>query len=56
METSNEEAQTLSSKLSTSYGKITSQLSFVESEISALSDSEIESAIANSNVPHYLQK
>lgn len=56
VETSNEEAQTLSSKLSTSYGKITSQLSFVESEISALSDSEIESAIANSNVPHYLQK
>ncbi|MCI2773091.1 oligoendopeptidase F [Staphylococcus petrasii] len=56
VETSNEEAQTLSAKLSTSYGKITSQLSFVESEISALSDSEIESAMANSNVPHYLQK
>ncbi|PNZ69301.1 oligoendopeptidase F [Staphylococcus croceilyticus] len=56
VDTSNEEAQTLSAKLSTSYGKITSQLSFVESEISALSNSEIESAIADLNVPHYLQK
>ncbi|MCJ1668235.1 oligoendopeptidase F [Staphylococcus sp. NRL 16/872] len=56
VDTSNEDAQTLSAKLSTSYGKITSQLSFVESEISALSNSEIESAMANSNVPHYLQK
>lgn len=56
VDTSNEEAQTLSAKLSTSYGKITSQLSFVESEISALSNSEIESAMADSNAPHYLQK
>lgn len=56
VDTSNEEAQTLSAKLSTSYGKITSQLSFVESEISALSNSEIEDAMAKSNIPHYLQK
>ncbi|RIL70555.1 oligoendopeptidase F [Staphylococcus devriesei] len=56
VDASSEEAQTLSAKLSTSYGKITSQLSFVESEILLLPSSEIESIMAHSEVPHYLEK
>ncbi|UDI78317.1 oligoendopeptidase F [Staphylococcus taiwanensis] len=56
VDTANAEAQTLSAKLSTSYGKITSQLSFVASEILLLPDSEIKKAIAESEVPHYLEK
>lgn len=56
VDTANVEAQTLSAKLSTSYGKITSQLSFVASEILLLPDSEIKKAIAESEVPHYLEK
>ncbi|MCE5089642.1 oligoendopeptidase F [Staphylococcus devriesei] len=56
VDASSEDAQTLSAKLSTSYGKITSQLSFVESEILLLPSSEIESIMAHSEVPHYLEK
>lgn len=56
VDTTSEDAQILSAKLSTSYGKIASQLSFVESEILLLSSSEIESIMANSEVPHYLEK
>ncbi|MGA4513736.1 oligoendopeptidase F [Staphylococcus caledonicus] len=56
VDTTSEDAQILSAKLSTSYGKIASQLSFVESEILLLPSSEIESIMANSEVPHYLEK
>ncbi|MDM7864067.1 oligoendopeptidase F [Staphylococcus borealis] len=56
VDTANAEAQTLSAKLSTNYGKISSQLSFVESEIVLLPEDVIEQAIAESDVPHYLEK
>ncbi|KGF26738.1 MULTISPECIES: oligoendopeptidase F [Staphylococcus] len=56
VDTSNTDAQTLSAKLSTNYGKISSQLSFVESEILMLSEEIIKEAIEESDVPHYLEK
>ena len=43
VDTTNELAQTLNAKLSTSYGKISSLLSFVESEIMILSDDKLKS-------------
>ncbi|PTI41713.1 oligoendopeptidase F [Staphylococcus succinus] len=52
----NTDAQTLSAKLSTTYGKIASELSFVESGILALSDELFETLIEQSNYPHYLTK
>ncbi len=54
--TANTDAQTLSAKLSTNYGKISSQLSFVESEILMLPEEVIKQAIEESDVPHYLEK
>lgn len=56
VDTANTDAQTLSAKLSTNYGKISSQLSFVESEILMLSEEVIKQAIEESDVPHYLEK
>lgn len=49
-------AQTLNAKLNTSLGQITSQLSFVESEITALSDEGLDQLIAETNVPHYFKQ
>lgn len=49
-------AQTLNAKLNTTLGQITSQLSFVESEISALSDEDLDQLIAETNVPHYFKQ
>ncbi|WP_437271675.1 oligoendopeptidase F [Staphylococcus succinus] len=56
VDTANTDAQTLSAKLSTTYGKIASELSFVESGILALSDELLETLIEQSNYPHYLTK
>ena len=56
VDTANTDAQTLSAKLSTTYGKIASELSFVESGILALSDELFETLIEQSNYPHYLTK
>lgn len=56
VDTANTDAQTLSAKLSTNYGKISSQLSFVESEILMLPEEVIKQAIEESEVPHYLEK
>lgn len=56
VDTANTVAQTLSAKLSTNYGKISSQLSFVESEILMLPEEVIKQAIEESDVPHYLEK
>lgn len=49
-------AQTLNAKLNTTLGQITSQLSFVESEITALSDEDLDQLIAETNVPHYFKQ
>lgn len=56
VDTANEDAQTLSAKLTTSYGKIASKLSFVESEILELSDSELDDLISVSENKNYLTK
>ena len=56
VDTANTDAQTLSAKLSTNYGKISSQLSFVESEIFMFPEEVIKQAIDESDVPHYLEK
>lgn len=56
VDTTNEQAQSLSSKFSNSYGKIASELSFVESEILILSDDVLNDYIATSKYPHFLQK
>ncbi|MBE7356302.1 oligoendopeptidase F [Staphylococcus haemolyticus] len=56
VDTANTDAQTLNAKLSTNYGKISSQLSFVESEILMLPEEVIKQAIEESDVPHYLEK
>ncbi|RIP32746.1 oligoendopeptidase F [Staphylococcus gallinarum] len=49
-------AQTLSAKFSTSYGKIASELAFVESEILELNNNQLDQLIATSKYPHYLTK
>ena len=49
-------AQTLNAKLNTTLGQITSQLSFVESKITALSDEDLDQLIAETNVPHYFKQ
>lgn len=49
-------AQTLNAKLNTSLGQIASQLSFVESEITVLSDEDLDQLIAETNVPHYFKQ
>lgn len=56
VDTSNQEGQKLSAKLSTSYGKIASQLSFVESEILALTDEQLNQLIEETPYPHYLKR
>ena len=56
VDTTNELAQTLNAKLSTSYGKISSLLSFVESEIMILSDDKLKELKEQFNNPHYLEK
>ena len=56
VDTANEQSQTLSAKLSTSYGKIASGLSFVVSEIVSLSESDLDELINISKYPHFLTK
>lgn len=56
VDTANEQAQTLSAKFSTSYGKIVSELSFVVSEIIELSDTTLDELIKTSQYPHFLTK
>ncbi|MGW7975789.1 oligoendopeptidase F [Staphylococcus xylosus] len=56
VDTANEQSQTLSAKLSTSYGKIASELSFVVSEIIALSEQDLNELINMSKYPHFLTK
>lgn len=56
VDTANELSQTLSAKLSTSYGKIASELSFVVSEIIALSEQDLTELINTSKYPHFLTK
>lgn len=56
VDTTDEAGQKLSAKLSTSYGKIASNLAFVESEILALSDAQLDQLIAETPYPHYLKK
>ncbi|HLR18357.1 MAG TPA: oligoendopeptidase F [Staphylococcus sp.] len=56
VDNANEDAQTLSSKFSTLYGKIASELSFVVSEIVALSEDILEALIKKSKYPHFLTK
>lgn len=56
VDTANEQAQTLSAKFSTSYGKIASELSFVVSEIIELSDTTLDELIKTSQYPHFLTK
>ena len=53
VDTTNEHAQTLSAKFSNTYGKIASELSFVESEILALSDETFKRFISTSKYPHF---
>ncbi|MEB6045043.1 oligoendopeptidase F [Staphylococcus pseudoxylosus] len=56
VDTANELSQKLSAKLSTSYGKIASELSFVVSEIIALSEQDLNKLINASKYPHFLTK
>lgn len=56
VDTTNPTAQTLSSKFSTSYGKIASELAFVESEILELNSNQLAQLISTSKYPHYLTK
>ncbi|MBM2658673.1 oligoendopeptidase F [Staphylococcus pseudoxylosus] len=56
VDTANELSQTLSAKLSTSYGKIASELSFLVSEIIALSEQDLTELINTSKYPHFLTK
>lgn len=56
VDTANEHSQTLSAKSSTSYGKIASELSFVVSEITSLSESDLDELINISKYPHFLTK
>lgn len=56
VDTANEQSQTLSAKLSTSYGKIASELSFVVSEIVSLSESDLDELINISKYLHFLTK
>lgn len=56
VDTAHEQSQTLSAKLSTSYGKIASELSFVVSEIISLSEVDLDELINISKYPHFLTK
>lgn len=56
VDTANEQSQTLSAKLSTTYGKIASELSFVVSEIISLSEVDLDELINISKYSHFLTK
>ena len=56
VDTTNEAAQTLNAKLNTSYGKIASRLSFVESEILNLSNDTLQQLKSQTQYPHYIQQ
>lgn len=56
VDTADEEGQKVNAKFSTSMGLIASQLSFVESELLALSDNQIRTIQANVPYPHYIEK
>src|SRR5699024_7351454 len=56
VDTINEHAQTLTAKFSNTYGKIDSELSFIESKILALSDDTFKRFISTSIYPHFLEK
>ncbi|EHJ06950.1 oligoendopeptidase F [Staphylococcus simiae] len=56
VDTQDDTAQTVSAKLSTTYGKIVSQLSFVESEILALSQNELTTLAEHTTYPHYIKQ
>lgn len=56
VDTSNIEAQVLSAKLSTTYGKIVSQLSFVESEILELPEEILQQLEASCPYQHYIKQ
>ncbi|HFE4782284.1 TPA: oligoendopeptidase F [Staphylococcus aureus] len=56
VDTSNIEAQVLSAKLSTTYGKIVSQLSFVESEIRELPEEILQQLEESCPYQHYIKQ
>ncbi|MCZ4818962.1 oligoendopeptidase F [Staphylococcus aureus] len=56
VDTSNIEAQVLSAKLSTTYGKIVSQLSFVESEILELPEEILQQLEESCPYQHYIKQ
>ncbi|HDD5720087.1 TPA: oligoendopeptidase F [Staphylococcus aureus] len=56
VDTSNIEAQVLSAKLSTTYGKIVSQLSFVESEILGLPEEILQQLEESCPYQHYIKQ
>lgn len=56
VDTSNIEAQVLSAKLSTTYGKIVSQLSFVESEILELPEEILQQLEETCPYQHYIKQ
>lgn len=56
VDTSNIEAQVLSAKLSTTYGKIVSQLSFVESEILELPEEILQQLEKSCPYQHYIKQ
>lgn len=56
VDTTDEAAQTLNAKLNTSYGKIASRLSFVESEILNLNNDTLQQLKSQTQYPHYIQQ
>lgn len=56
VDTSDEAAQTVSSKFNTTFGKIISQLAFVESEILQLSEETLNDFNKKTKYPHFITK
>lgn len=56
VDTSNEEAQKVNAKLNTMYGKIAGLLSFVDSEILALSEETLNELQEKTNYPHFFKR
>jgi oligoendopeptidase F len=56
VDTSDEVAQTISSKFNTTFGKIISQLAFVESEILQLSEETLTDFNKKTKYPHFITK
>lgn len=56
VDTSNEEAQKVNAKLNTMSGKIAGLLSFVDSEILALSEETLNELQENTNYPHFIKR